>query len=153
MNNDHVRGAVHYFYGGSNMFNVGQFFFIDANSPRLSDPGTLSNDSKLFDNLLSDFAELDEEINEDEYAVVNVAPSVVPIYLPSFRVFLYNVTGSALRTTKRLPGSRSGSEDAECEQEKGWEEDYRSSDGRSPSRYNTLWSPIGYAQVRTDYRF
>lgn len=36
----------------------------------------------------------------DDYAIINVAPSVVPEYFPSVRVFTYNVTGAAEAMTE-----------------------------------------------------
>lgn len=59
------------------------------------------NDKKkkknLAETLMKDFSELPKakKTDLDEYAVINVSPSVVPNpYLPSFRVFAYNVTGA-----------------------------------------------------------
>lgn len=39
-----------------------------------------------------------EQIDYDDYVVVNVAPSVVPTYQPSIRVFSYNVTNWGVGT-------------------------------------------------------
>lgn len=49
---------------------------------------------------MRDFAALPKKAKKtdlDEYAVINVSPSLVPNpYLPAFRVFTYNVSGTAL---------------------------------------------------------
>jgi hypothetical protein len=42
--------------------------------------------------LLKDFSELPKDVDYGDYAVINVSPSVVPAYFPSFRVFTYNVS-------------------------------------------------------------
>jgi len=59
----------------------------------------------LEDELLADFRELParKKLNLDNFAFVNVAPSVVPTYLPSVRVFTYNAT--------ELDGVDDGTED------------------------------------------
>jgi endopolyphosphatase len=60
----------------------------------------------------------------DDYAVVNVAPSVVPNpYLPSFRIYSYNTTGGTERPSeqeKRRHGHRRGSDgnNATCKSDK-----------------------------------
>lgn len=94
----------------------------------------------------------------DDYAVVNVAPSVVPNpYLPSFRVYSYNVTGGEERPSKqgkRKHGHRRDdrnnatcksvehAESWRCHLNEPWH-----SDADSPSRSNRQWTPLGYAQV------
>lgn len=96
-----------------------QFFWIDAHELHhgVSDPSFLS---QLWDKIKSfswsatakpryslvktlkrDFRSLPphkstdnetEAINYDDYAIVNVGPSIVPAYLPSLRIFTYNTT-------------------------------------------------------------
>lgn len=114
--------------------------------------------------MLQEFADLPgaQGLNHDNYAVVNVAPSVVPTYLPSFRIYAYNTTGS-LYTAGQLgnatgqPGGSSASlksrVGALCT-EKAYENTWRCnleqpwhSNAESPSRTNRLWTPLGYAQV------
>ena len=58
-------------------------------------PGPLWN-SDLWETLVNDFGEMTKDkLDLDEYAVVNVGPSVVPNpYVPTFRVYAYNVTGA-----------------------------------------------------------
>lgn len=74
--------------------NVDHFFWIDTEdlrvpSVRFKDKSTLAND------LLVDFRGIPTKkaIDLDDYSIINVAPSVVPTYFPSLRVFTYNSTG------------------------------------------------------------
>lgn len=64
-----------------------------------------SSHADLADVLLEEFSELPKKAKKmdlDDYAVVNVAPSIVPNpYLPSFRVYAYNVTGSRFLASSR----------------------------------------------------
>lgn len=131
---------------------------------------TLKRKKNLYGTLLKDFSHMlkggVKKVDHDNYAVVNVAPSVVPNpYLPSFRIFSYNISGSAylpggvggadtaLKEGDRQgnaslglgsPCSDAGFQNAEkCRTVQPW-----NSSPNSPSRRNTLWSPLGYAQVR-----
>ncbi|KAI0335497.1 hypothetical protein GY45DRAFT_1316828 [Cubamyces sp. BRFM 1775] len=124
------------------------------------------NKKELYKLLLQEFSDLPraQNLNHDNYAVVNVAPSVVPTYLPSFRIFAYNTTGEAYlpgqlgRTSldESQPGrpsrslkALSGGLCADAEHANSWrchlEEEWHSSP-ESPSRMNRLWTPLGYAQ-------
>ncbi|KAI5825266.1 hypothetical protein K523DRAFT_375771 [Schizophyllum commune Tattone D] len=186
-------------------------------------PGPFWN-SDLWETLVNDFGEMTKDkLDLDEYAVVNVGPSVVPNpYVPTFRVYAYNVTGAegyglapvqvvsqddelqegppeeaswaeeedaeldglfdeenasdgvssdiapydddtsdaaeedaVFRTSKRKHGHRRGAHGKRkqlCKEEKyqklwtchlqqPWH-----SDPSAPSRRNTLWTPLGYAQ-------
>ncbi|TFK55714.1 hypothetical protein OE88DRAFT_1621507 [Heliocybe sulcata] len=114
---------------------------------------------KLYRELIQDFSALPKakHIDHDQFAVVNVAPSVVPNpYLPSFRIFAYNITGAPKKyselsrrkghgpTLDRKQACKKGSAYQEtwwCQLDKPWH-----SDGDAPSRTNTLWTPLGYAQ-------
>lgn len=129
----------------------------------------------LFDMLIADFSEIPsplKEIHYDNYAVVNTNAAIVPNpYIPSFRIFAYNITGLSsaakdissdpyLQMTKEAWRRRSLNHEharelkkPKCERKK-----YRNtwrchfdkpwySDSESPSRSNSLWSPLGYAQV------
>ncbi|KAL1946769.1 hypothetical protein VTO73DRAFT_14873 [Trametes versicolor] len=167
---DTILGHV---YGHMNMDH---FFLVDAeqlgNDSRSRDtslaagdaPSTLKHSKKeLYKLLLQEFADLPgaQGLNHDNYAVVNVAPSVVPTYLPSFRIYAYNTTGS-LYTAGQLgnatgqPGgssaslkSRVGALCAEKAYENTWRcnlEQPWHSNAESPSRTNRLWTPLGYAQ-------
>lgn len=134
--------------------------------------------------LFEDFGELPKKskIDLDEYAVINVSPSVVPNpYVPSFRVFSYNITGAnadsgnpeeadggsadslkALKKKKkkkskngrdhkhRHGGQNSTIDCKKTENQGKWacrpkKPQHASED--APSRTNTLWTPLGYAQV------
>ena len=127
------------------------------------------NKKELYKLLLQEFSDLPKAQNMDldNYGVVNVAPSVVPTYLPSFRIFVYNSTGepydpghlgddnSDRRTRSRSMRDVAGAlcDDVEyattwrCKLTKPWH-----SNPRSPSRENMLWTPLGYAQVRLSSR-
>lgn len=120
---------------------------------------------ELYNTLLKTFVRIEKtskELNHDDYAVVNVAPSVVPNpYLPSFRIFSYNITGEPYvpgdgATDEEVqeggtvvPAHRLGCDELEaedrpwrCELTKRW-----NSNPNSPSRRNGLWTPLGFAQV------
>lgn len=92
------------------------------------------------------------KLDMDEWAVVNVAPSVVANpYLPAFRVFSYNVTGraegQATKKKHKHGGKRKG---CNKKNEETWacrepHEEWHSDEG-APSRKNQLWTGLGYAQ-------
>ncbi|TDL29508.1 hypothetical protein BD410DRAFT_26204 [Rickenella mellea] len=150
--------------------NADHFFFIEKDDLDLPEENSRARRKEMLDEaLLNDFSELPKEgkTNLDEFAVVNVAPSVVPNpYVPSFRVFTYNVTGAEedggiearrkkkkKKGSKRKHGHRRPEKDRpakECkEKEERWECRPKKpwySDASAPSRKNELWSPLGYAQ-------
>lgn len=163
-----------------------EFYYVEAADlnighglrPQSSKSGT------IFDDLMASFEALPEtsgHLDYDDYAIVSVSPSLVPNpYLPTFRVFSYNISGLESpsvggisgdeyfqktrmeRATrwKHLPyrhGNR-GKNGAEC-----GSAEYRDSwrckhfhpwrvDSHAPSRQNSLWTPLGYAQVRDQAR-
>ncbi|KAF7352779.1 RFX-type winged-helix domain-containing protein [Mycena venus] len=138
--------------------NADHFFFLEANDLEIIEPATVKNNGELFDTLLSDFAAMPKakDISLDDYAVINVSPSVVPNpYLPSFRVFSYNITGTASSLKNRKHGHHHGNskdkqkqckldmyrETWRCQLNETWH-----SDPNAPSRTNQLWTPLGYAQ-------
>lgn len=141
--------------------NADHFFFLEAQDLRIfpDEEKKTFNDKDLLASLLEDFATLPQHPKEsdmDGYAVVNVAPSVVPNpYLPSFRIYSYNTSGERpSEQEKRKHGHRRGSdgnngtcksakyaETWRCHLNKAWH-----SDGQSPSRSNREWTPLGYAQ-------
>ncbi|KAH9853441.1 hypothetical protein C2E23DRAFT_867908 [Lenzites betulinus] len=161
---------VGHLYGHMNMDH---FFLLDAEqltrsrdvAPALhaaaaGDPAVLKHPKKeLYKLLLQEFADLPgaARLNHDNYAVVNVAPSVIPTYLPSFRIYAYNSTGEAYRpgqpgdvvaahSLRSLAGAQCADGGAyahswRCHLAQPWH-----SDARSPSRTNRLWTPLGYAQ-------
>jgi endopolyphosphatase len=74
--------------------NVDHFFWLDVHdlSMEPTDPDIHAKRSVLHEDLREDISDLPEEIHHSDYVVVNVAPSVIPAYLPSFRVYQYNIT-------------------------------------------------------------
>ena len=136
-----------------------------------------SSHSSLADTLLEDFAGLPgkKEADVDEFAVINVGPSVVPNpYVPTFRVFVYNTTGEAYEQSRQQHDEEEEEEEevgargrdhshthpdrekekAECKKKKEEEERWACrarkpvhASGKSPSRTNRLWTPLGFAQV------
>ncbi|KAG6897450.1 hypothetical protein C0992_001450 [Termitomyces sp. T32_za158] len=117
--------------------------------------------SSLYDTLMQDFAALFKSGNVDysNYAVVNTASSVVPNpFLPSFRIFAYNITGEESRykaSKRRSHGHEHGDradKTAQCRLRKNqdtWKcflNETWHSDPESPSRSNKQWTPLGYAQ-------
>ncbi|KIY49244.1 endopolyphosphatase [Fistulina hepatica ATCC 64428] len=168
--------------------NNDHFFFLEANE--LDPPAPDSDDSEdntnvsahtgLYEGLVSEFARIPpkKETKVNEYVVINVSPSVVPNpYLPSFRIFSYNITGAADLLASGAKSKRRGEPKAEIEPERTivesqrdhghkhgdrsikkqyckdnkntwichFDEPWHASKG-SPSRTNTLWTPLGYAQ-------
>jgi len=146
--------------------NADHFFYVEAADLELdkdSPVNALKKGRDLYKSLLQEFALLpkSKKIDLDEYAIINVGPSVVPNPLPTFRIFTYNITGvddavvdgspvQQMDTPKeRLP---EGSKASQCEEER-----YRDtwkcklkfnppSDPNAPSRSSKLWTPLGYAQ-------
>ena len=49
----------------------------------------------LVDDLQNKYHHLPKHVDEDDYAIINVAPSVRPTYLPAYRIWSYNVTTSS----------------------------------------------------------
>ncbi|KAJ7228655.1 endopolyphosphatase, partial [Mycena pura] len=149
---------------GATELTVAKYFFLEADDIwAAADAGlkTLqeSNETGLFETLIGDFAAMPKakDINLDNYATINVSPSVVPNpYLPSFRIFSYNVTGTAtsrLKKDRKHGHPRDGKDRAtqckldayretwRCQLNESWH-----SDPDAPSRRNQLWTPLGYAQ-------
>ncbi|CCM02492.1 uncharacterized protein FIBRA_04593 [Fibroporia radiculosa] len=140
--------------------NVDHFFFIDGEHirrhPKQKSPLDISDEPQaqarkgLYKTLLKDFEDIpraSHNTSYDNYGVVNVSPSVVPNpYLPSFRIFTYNISGSPY--TPAAPHS----EPSTCSQDNSdysWKRHLSKpwhSNPDSPSRTNKLWSPLGYAQ-------
>jgi len=157
--------------------NTDHFSLLDADDIDMSTTESTtptSTGTTLFDMLIADFSEIPsplEEIHYDNYAVVNTNAAIVPNpYIPSFRVFTYNITGLSspvkdissdpyLQTTKAAWRRRSLNHEhvRELKKPKCESKEYRNtwrchfgkpwySDSESPSRSNSLWSPLGYAQ-------
>src|SRR4051794_12440734 len=101
MNADHVGLNMDMLVFASLILCFGQFFFLEASDLQIVPDSDQHSKAEggLLDSLLTDFATLPKSpkaADFDEYAVVNVSPSVVPNpYLPTFRIFSYNVTGTS----------------------------------------------------------
>jgi len=111
----------------------------------------------LFETLIQDFSALPKsakDIKYEDYAVVNVGPSVVPNpYIPTFRIFSYNITETGVKSAKNghHRGDR-GNKTTQCESEE-YRDTWRChfdnpwySDPAAPSRSNGRLTPLGYAQ-------
>lgn len=126
--------------------NVDHFFFLDSRKlPGEDDMGEVETDGKhreLYKSLLKTYGQVKKEADHDSLSVVNVSPSVVPNpYLPSFRIFAYNISGS--RYTAGVLGETDGTEGHRLG-DSGSERWHTSPD--APSRTNRLYSPLGFAQ-------
>jgi endopolyphosphatase len=151
-----------------------QFFLLESGDLEFPSKSGLTPDKfmsrahdGLYDSLINDFGDLPKKgkTDHDNYGVVNVSPSVVPNpYLPSFRIYTYNITHAGdtgnmkkkKKSSKRKHGHRRGDGNkAELCKKKRYKDSWRckldepwNSDPDAPSRLNSLWSPLGYAQVR-----
>ena len=162
-----------------------QFFFLDAQeiagNATDEEARAMGKHRDLYQTLLKKFDQFDvpeKEVDYDGLGVANVAPSVVPNpYLPSFRIFSYNISGS--RYSAGALGDTSGTgreEDGQlthqrhlgdyvdrerqchggghpnaswrCMLNRPWH-----SSPHSPSRTNRLYTPLGFAQVRESFLF
>ncbi|KAF9518808.1 hypothetical protein BS47DRAFT_1370951 [Hydnum rufescens UP504] len=117
----------------------------------------------LHDELKEDFGLLPsmKKVDMDNFVIVNVSPSVIPTYYPSVRVFTYNNTGGPDAASAALRARRRGGDDGkskrgkrkvDCRLKKNKDKKScrikgpRYNDPMSPSRTNTLWTPLGYVQ-------
>jgi len=142
--------------------NADHFYFIQADDLELWDDPKASSKEGLFETIIDNFSHIPNmwKVDNAHYAVINVSPSVVPNpYLPSFRIFSYNITGvrsatrdkEHLRTMKnrtpkhgdkkQLCKRKEYKDTWKCRLQEPW-----NADEEAPSRSNTLWSPLGYAQ-------
>jgi len=152
--------------------NMDHFFFIEAEDLEFHNESSVSKHKDLCDWLLKDFGLFPklENIDMDEYAAIAVSPPLVPNpYLPSFRIFNYNITGvedaldsrGLIQRTgidvlkERLPShhrGQHGDKDTLCSKEpyrNSWKCKLRfrsPSKPHSPSRLGQLWTPTGYTQ-------
>ena len=160
---------------GSSTYDGIQFFLLDAQALSRRHNASLTsgneatvlkhNKKELYRLLLQEFADVPkaENLDHDNYGVVNVAPSLVPTYLPSFRIFVYNTTGElyepghlgedeqpglATRSMRDVAGALCADPEYahtwRCQLTEPWH-----SSPKSPSRTNALWTPLGFAQVRS----
>jgi len=132
----------------------------------------IAGDGGLFETLIDEFSALPKSPKLADYAVVNVAPSVVPNpFLPAFRVFSYNISDTTHEKTIRnrkkpkKPSKRKhghnrgdqGNKTEHCRSEE-YQDTWRchldqpwTTDPDSPSRRNQRFTPLGYAQVSHSY--
>ncbi|KAG8888432.1 Endopolyphosphatase [Tulasnella sp. 332] len=124
--------------------NVDHFFWLDVHELHALSTSSLwsrltssffKKHTSLSKELLKDFKSLPpkkksegdgddvEPIDYDDYVVVNVAPSVVPTYQPSVRVFSYNVTNWGIGTNSTVAVEDGEDEDADDEDDDGDDED------------------------------
>jgi endopolyphosphatase len=135
-----------------------------------------SGHGDLYQTLLHEFSAIpktSDKVNLDDYAVINVSPPVVPNpYLPTFRIFSYNITridnasdieedGFSQTTKTQLKRKHGhhrgehGNKASQCKTEPfkdTWKcrlNETWYSDPDAPSRRNTQWTPLGYAQVHS----
>jgi len=151
-----------------------QFFLLEADDLEFPSKSSLIPDKVasealvgLYDTLINDFGDLPrkEKTDHGNYGVVNISPSVVPNpYIPSFRIYTYNISHAGdiagmkkeTKSAQRKHGHRRGKGNkAELCKKKRYKDSWRCrldepwhSDPNAPSRVNTLWSPLGYGQVR-----
>lgn len=159
----------------ANLLTRSKFSFLQSSD--LDFPAAIDDDDvKLVSHehldrqLLEAFAALPKKAEHDDFGVVNVAPSVVPTYLPSFRVFSYNISGPGAPAAVPVPVPAVSKFDGQNPKQKTGKHQQKSdqcgkakfrnswrcrftkpwnSDPDAPSRKNVLWTPLGYAQVRT----
>jgi endopolyphosphatase len=151
---------------------------LPAENPSPVNAPKISSDKDLYVSLINDFEDLPKrsKIDHGDYAVVNVNPAIVPNpYTPGFRIYTYNITSAPLgilgddirldsgERVERLGNKRKHGHDrgGKADKKKAcrsgtWAKTWRChlkekwhTDEHAPSRTNTLWSPLGYAQVRS----
>ncbi|EEB88450.1 hypothetical protein MPER_13710, partial [Moniliophthora perniciosa FA553] len=82
--------------------NADHFFFVEAIDLELEinpQRSKITANSDLYQALIEDFGQLPslKKVNLDRFGVINVSPPAVPNpYLPTFRIFSYNVSGYEL---------------------------------------------------------
>jgi endopolyphosphatase len=171
MNADHVRNVFRIIGVELTFLSLVEFSFLEAIDLQFvpgDDKQAGNIRQELYDTLLQEYSALPtkpKDIDFADYAIVNVAPSVVPNpYLPSFRVFAYNISVGDNVDMKTKKGSKKrkhghrhgdhGDKVSYCRTEiyrdtwKCYLNESWYSDPESPSRSNKQWTPLGYAQVR-----
>ncbi|KAJ8456328.1 hypothetical protein ONZ45_g18763 [Pleurotus djamor] len=142
--------------------NADHFTFVEAEDLQIVEPPRVAGGKEeLWKDLLQEFAALPKakDLDYDNYSVINVSPPVVPNpYVPTFRVFSYNITGYKTgfegmgKRKHRKNRGKHGNKATECKKEpykSSWKchlDEPWHSDADSPSRQNRLWTPLGYAQ-------
>jgi len=138
--------------------NVDHFFWLDVHdlSMEPTEPDLCFSKNQLHQDLRDDIARLPREIHPDDYIVVNVAPSVVPAYLPSYRVFQYNITDyPGPKISDHQSFTRQEWEELGVWEDEGDDEDDEDDDGEEvvhpPRRKRSIHSPTGLADRRLEW--
>jgi len=145
--------------------NTDHFFFLEAIDLQIvpttdGEMDMRGKKKRLFETLIQEFSTLPKSAKDtkyEDYAVVNVGPSVVPNpYIPTFRIFSYNITEvnveSWNKEMKRNHGHNRGHEGnktTQCKSEDTWRchlDNPWHSDPAAPCRSNKRLTPLGYAQ-------
>jgi len=144
--------------------NTDHFFFLEAVDLQIVPIEDGEMDIKqlikpgLFETLIKDFSTLPKSSKDyEDYAVVNVGPSVVPNpYVPTFRIFSYNITEANVKSAKKRKHGHhrgdKGNKTTQCESEEYQDtwwchlDDPWYSNPAAPSRSNGRLTPLGYAQ-------
>ncbi|KLT41553.1 hypothetical protein CC85DRAFT_247424, partial [Cutaneotrichosporon oleaginosum] len=119
----------------------------------------------LKDQLRKSFAGLPgpTELKYKDYAVINVAPSIIPTYQPAARIYSYNITGISLDSKAREEGVYPQPDDpvdemrkkpkGNCKKPENWYKPHcsfktrpRYASPESPSRSNKPFTILGYTQ-------
>lgn len=149
--------------------NVDHFFFLDVDELEHTEVDSFmrreadakeemeiegrSSATSLQKELLEDFEKMPhiDKIKMEDYVVINVAPSVIPTYLPAVRVFSYNITepeGVALEERGREhehehEGSMAGGEEDEEDEDED-EEVISEVEPQESTPRKYLWNALRY---------
>ncbi|KIM53791.1 hypothetical protein SCLCIDRAFT_409629 [Scleroderma citrinum Foug A] len=133
--------------------NTDHFYFITGEDLRAGMDEPKNYAGSLFDTLMSDFSRLPdpaEGVDYSNYVVVNVSPSVVPNpYVPTFRAYAYNTSGLTGTLVKDVESRLAWGDEAPHRHGNSGNRHDGITWGGSvdpPSRRNSLWTPLGYAQ-------
>jgi endopolyphosphatase len=111
--------------------------------------------NQLHHDLRDDITRLPTNLHADDYVVVNVGPSVIPSYLPSYRIFQYNVTqylGPKVSDHQSYTREQWEALDVlEVEDDEDDEEDDGEDIVHPPPRKRSIHSPTGIADHRLEW--
>ncbi|KIM25254.1 hypothetical protein M408DRAFT_331351 [Serendipita vermifera MAFF 305830] len=139
--------------------NVDHFFWLDVHDLNMepTEPTYRVMKNQLDEDLRQDITHLPKHLHHDDYVVVNVGPSVIPEYYPSYRIYQYNIT--------QYPGAKISDEQsftreewdalevskADDEDEDEDEDDDNEDTPHPPKRKRSAHSPHGMADHRLDW--
>lgn len=161
MNLDHVRMVTYRLT--RHLTDRFQFFLLTIDD--ILKPPIREGSRKHFvveKSLHKDFSKVPKKskTDEDDYTIIMAAPSLVANpYLSSLRIFSYNITGAEddnVTTFKKKKKEKKEKGKKDCRKKKNrdkWScrpQKPRHGDANSPSRSNTLWTPLGYSQVSSE---